>query len=82
MCRAIIIPNGIICLYDTSDVECPMCERQIPYEEIEEKWMKAKNNNGYIRIKDKCKRFIGIAMDFKGKFHAFDLKQKNKKLMN
>lgn len=76
MCKAIRIPNGIICLADTSDIKCPMCERQIPFEEINDKWYKAKNNNGTIRIKDKCNRFIGIAMDMMGKFHAFELPTK------
>jgi hypothetical protein len=80
MCRAIRIPNGIICLVDTSDVECPKCGRQIPWEEIEEKWVKAKNNNGFIRIKDKCQRFIGIAMSMTGKFHAYDLEDDQKLL--
>lgn len=73
MCRAIGVPNGIICLADTRDVKCPKCGRGIPYEEIEEKWMKAKNNNGFIRIKDKCKRFIGITMNYKGAFVAYEL---------
>ncbi len=73
MGKCIKIPNGILTLADTSDVKCPKCERMIPFEEINDKWFKAKNNKGTIRIKDKCNRFIGIAMDIMGKFHAYEL---------
>ena len=74
MCsRCVKIPDGILCLADTSDVKCPKCERMIPFEEIDEKWMNSKSNKGTIRIKDKCNRFIGITMDMMGKFHAYEL---------
>lgn len=50
---------------------CPYCERQIPFEEIEEKFMK--QDNHYIKIKCKCKRFIGIAQNIRGDFVAYEL---------
>ena len=54
-----------------SKAVCPHCERTIPYEEIEPKWMKTKQD--VIRMKCKCKRFIGITTDFRGDFVAYEL---------
>ena len=41
-------------------------------DEIEEKWMK--QDKHYMRMKCKCKRFIGITTDMRGDFIAFSLK--------
>lgn len=71
MSKTIIIPDGILTLSE-SKAECPECERQIPFDEIEPKWMK--QDNHYIRMKCKCKRFIGITTDMRGDFIAFSLK--------
>ncbi len=71
MSKTIIIPNGILTLSE-SKAECPECERQIPFDEIEPKWMK--RDNHYMRMKCKCKRFIGITTDMRGDFIAFSLK--------
>ena len=71
MSKTVIIPNGILTLAE-SKAECPKCERQIPFDEIEEKWIK--QDNHYMRMKCKCKRFIGITTDMRGDFIAFSLK--------
>lgn len=54
---------------------CPYCERPIPFDEIEKKYMK--QDKPYIRIKCKCKRFIGVTADMCGDFVAFELKNSN-----
>lgn len=64
------IPNGYITLVE-SKAQCPHCERNIPFDEIEEKWMK--QDKSYMRMKCKCKRFIGITSDIKGDFVAYEL---------
>tara|TARA_B100002049_G_C15732558_1_gene231075 strand:+ start:214 stop:429 length:216 start_codon:yes stop_codon:yes gene_type:complete len=71
MSKTVIIPNGILTLAE-SKAECPECERQIPFDEIEGKWMK--QDKHYMRMKCKCKRFIGITTDMRGDFIAFSLK--------
>lgn len=71
MSKTVIIPNGILTLAE-SKAECPECERQITFDEIEEKWMK--QDKHYMRMKCKCKRFIGITTDIRGDFIAFSLK--------
>ena len=68
--KTVVIPNGIIHLAESKAV-CPKCERQIPFEEIEEKFMKQDSHT--IRMKCKCKRFIGITQDIRGDFVAFEL---------
>jgi len=68
--KTIQIPNGIITLAESKAV-CPHCERHIPFDEIENKYMKADKDP--IRIKCKCKRFIGVAMTWIGDFVAFEL---------
>lgn len=70
MTKTIRIPNGILTLNE-SKAECPHCERKIPFDEIEEKWMK--QDKHYMRMKCKCKRFIGITSDIKGDFVAYEL---------
>ena len=71
--ETIRIPNGILTLA-TSEAKCPHCERNIPFDEIEDKFMK--QDKHYIRLKCKCKRFIGITTDIRGDFVAYDLNQK------
>ena len=71
--KTIVIPNGILHLAESKAV-CPHCEREIPFDEIEEKWMQ--QNNHFMRMKCKCKKFIGIAMEMTGDFIAFDLTHK------
>ena len=68
--KSIRIPNGII-HFAESKAACPYCERQIPFEEIETKFMK--QDKFYIRMKCKCKRFIGITQDIQGDFVAYEL---------
>jgi hypothetical protein len=72
MSKTIFIPNGILHLAE-SKAECPECERQIPFDEIETKWNKQDNHT--MRMKCKCKRFIGISTDMRGDFIAFSLKK-------
>ena len=73
--KTLFIPNGIIHISE-SKAECPHCERKIPFEEIEDKWMK--QDNHFMRMKCKCKKFIGIAMEMNGDFIAFEWNHKNK----
>jgi len=68
--KAIRIPNGIIHLAE-SKAKCPHCERLIPFDEIESKWMK--QTTAHIKIKCKCKRFVGITQDMRGDFVAYEL---------
>lgn len=71
MSKSIFIPGGIMTLSESKAI-CPHCERHIPFDELENKWHK--QNNHTMRVKCKCKRFIGITMDMKGDFLAFSLK--------
>lgn len=68
--KAIPIKNGIIHLAE-SKAKCPFCERTISFYEIEEKFMK--QDKYYIRMKCKCKKFIGITQDIRGDFVAYQL---------
>lgn len=70
MTKTIKVPNGILTLNE-SKAECPHCRRIIPYEEIEDKWIKRKKH--YMKIKCKCRRFIGITSNIKGDFVAYEL---------
>ena len=70
MTQIIRVPNGILTLNESKAV-CPHCERQIPFDEIESKWMK--QDKHYIRMKCKCKRFIGITSNIMGDFVAYKL---------
>jgi len=69
--EAVHIKDGIMHLAESKAI-CPHCERKIPFDEIEPKWMK--QDDFLIRMKCKCKRFIGIAQDMKGDFVAYNLK--------
>ena len=71
--KAIRIPNGVIHLAE-SKARCPYCERIIPFDEIEPKWIK--QDKTCIRMKCKCKRFVGITQDIRGDFVAYELKNK------
>ena len=68
--KSIRIPSGIMYLAESKAI-CPYCERPIPFEEIENKFMK--QDKFYIRMKCKCKRFIGITQDMRGDFVAYKL---------
>lgn len=68
--QAIPIKNGIVHLAE-SKATCPHCDRKISFDEIEDKWMKQEKH--YMRMKCKCKRFIGITCDIKGDFVAYEL---------
>ena len=77
--KTIIIPNGIMRLAE-SKATCPKCERQIPFDEIEDKFMK--QDKYYIRMKCQCKHFIGITQDIRGDFVAYELSGGNTKNLN
>ena len=68
--KTVTTDTGIITLSESKAV-CPHCERKIPFEEIEEKWMK--QDKDPIRMKCKCNRFIGVTMTWIGDFVAFEL---------
>lgn len=70
MSRTIRVPNGIVTFIE-SKAKCPHCKRHIHFEEIEPKWEKSKN--GYIKMKCKCKRFIGVTCNIMGDFVAYEL---------
>lgn len=76
MSKVIKIPDGLITLAESKAI-CPHCERKIPFEEMEDKYHKQDNHT--IRMKCKCKRFIGITTDMRGDFIAFSLKTDNGK---
>ena len=63
---------GAIVTLAESKADCPHCERHIPFEEMEKKYFKQDNHT--IRMKCKCKRFIGVTTDMRGDFVAFSLK--------
>ncbi len=69
--KAIPIKNGIIHLAEVKPSKCPHCTRDIPFEEIEDKWMK--QNNHTMNIKCKCKRTIGVTQSIVGDFVVFEL---------
>jgi len=60
------IPNGIM-----TQAVCPHCSYQLTYSEIEMKW--GRQDNHYIRMKCKCKRYIGITQDMRGDFIGYEL---------
>ena len=68
--KTITIPNGTITISESKAV-CPHCERVIPIDEIEDKWLK--QDKHFMRMKCKCKRFIGIAANYMGDFVAYEL---------
>jgi hypothetical protein len=70
MTTTIKIDNGIITLNESKAV-CPYCDRSIPFDEIEEKYMR--QDKHYIRMKCKCRRYIGITTDIRGDFRAYEL---------
>jgi hypothetical protein len=49
---------------------CPHCERKIPFDEIEKKFIKQEKH--FIKFKCKCKRFIGITSNIQGDYVAFE----------
>jgi len=69
--KQILIPNGIVYLSESKAI-CPKCGRKIPFWEIEKKFIK--QDKSYIKMKCKCKHFIGITQDIKGDYIAYDLK--------
>ena len=69
--ETIRIPNGIIHIAESKAL-CPLCQRVIPFDEIETKWMK--QNKHFIKFKCKCKKYIGITQNIKGDFVAYNLK--------
>lgn len=68
--KTIQIPTGIITISESKAI-CPHCKRHIPFEDIETKYMKSDKDP--IRIKCKCKRFIGVTMNLIGDFVVFEL---------
>jgi hypothetical protein len=68
--KAIRIPNGIMHVAESKAV-CPHCERHISFEEIDGKF--SKRNVGWMRMKCKCKRFVGVTQDIRGDFVAYEL---------
>ena len=68
--KSIKLGNGILTLAESKAV-CPHCKRSIPFEEIEEKFMK--KNDTWMKLKCKCKRFVVISTDMRGDYIAFKL---------
>lgn len=73
MSTTLKIADAIITFAESKAV-CPHCEREIPFEELESKWMKSKDC--HIKVKCKCKRFIGVTIDIRGDFVAYELNPK------
>ena len=74
MSKTVFIPNGIITLSE-SNAECPECNRLIPFDEIEAKWVK--QDKPFMKFKCKCKRVIVITTNMKSDFIALKLKDVN-----
>lgn len=68
--KSITVPGGILTMSESKAV-CPHCERQIPFDEIEDKFQKQTKH--FMRMKCKCKRFIGITSNYMGDFVAYEL---------
>lgn len=68
--KTIQILAGTITLSESKAI-CPHCERHIPFEEIENKYMKADKDP--IKMKCKCGKFIWVGMTWMGDFYAFEL---------
>ena len=68
--KTIRIPNGIMHLIESKAI-CPYCEHKISLQDFDDRWMKQPKH--YMRIKCKCKRFIGITQDMRGDFVAYKL---------
>lgn len=68
--KTITFSNGILTMSE-SKAKCPHCERVIPIDEIEDKFQKQEKH--FIRMKCKCKRFIGITSNYMGNFVAYEL---------
>ena len=68
--ETIKVPNGAVNLAESKAV-CPECGRQIPVEEIEEKFMNQDKHS--IKMKCKCNRFIGITQNIRVDFVAYKL---------
>ncbi len=73
MTISVKIPNGIMTLNE-SKAQCPYCDRKIPFDWIESKW--ARQDSSHIRMKCKCKKYIGITQNIMGDFVAYELKTK------
>lgn len=58
--------GGVHLSFAKSKMKCPHCEREITFQEIEDKGFPEK-------FKCKCKRKIGIVQDIKGNFHSYNL---------
>lgn len=71
--KSIMIPNGILHLAE-SKACCPFCGREIPFDKIEEKFMK--QDNFYIRMKCECKKFVGITCNYMGDYVAYNPNEK------
>jgi len=70
--KSIPIKNGILHLAESKAI-CPLCKINIPFDKIENKYQKSSND--FIRMKCKCKKYIGITTNFEGDYIAFDLKE-------
>lgn len=68
------VPNGTISI-SHSNARCPHCQRLISVDEVDDKLVKADNNNkGFIRYKCQgCARFMGVAMSYNGEVQSFNL---------
>jgi len=71
--RTIRTRDGIIYLSESKAI-CQFCNRKIPFDEIENKFIK--QNKYYIRMKCICKKYIGITQNIKGDFVAYELNYK------
>lgn len=63
--------NGALLHVPESKAVCPHCKQHIPFDVLERKW--AKQDNPFMKFTCKCRETIGIAMDMRGDFVAFEL---------
>lgn len=74
MTKVIAIADGIIHISE-SKAECPYCTYKFKYSSFEKQY--DKSEDGHVRKKCKCGRFVGITMTIVGDFVAYELKSKN-----
>lgn len=54
-----------------SQAICPYCEHKFPFDFIEKKWTRQEKQ--FIKIKCSCGKKVGITLDYRGDFVAYDL---------
>lgn len=70
MSKIIHVPGGTITMAESQAI-CPYCEHKFPFDFIEKKWTRQEKQ--FIKIKCSCGKKVGITLDYRGDFVAYDL---------